>query len=329
MKRLFLFFTLMAVAFAVNAQKSASTEFPELRKREDSLKRYALDILRAETPERRFEADSIFTKMFVRALQVKNSFSYPFDSLVTISKLTPPDSSFRIFTWQLVITDNFVRQKGAIQMRTKDGMLKLFPLIDMSDYMESVADTITDNYSWFGAVYYDIIPREKDGQNIYTLLGYDENNVLTNKKVIELLSFENGKPVFGAKDFSFSDKSKGKQARYIIEYKKHAGPRLAYDKEEGLIVVEHLISETGEPQRKETYVGDGDYDGFKWEDGRWVYIDKIFDYVTPEGKEPVPVPLRDTKGNIDRSRLKTDFFEYQNKDSIPAKKGEKRKNSGR
>src|SRR5690606_40572592 len=55
-----------------------------------------------------------------------------FDSLITISKLSPKDSSFKIFTWQLVINDNLVRQHGAIQMKTNDGSLKLFPLIDKS-----------------------------------------------------------------------------------------------------------------------------------------------------------------------------------------------------
>jgi hypothetical protein len=57
-----------------------------------------------------------------------------------------------------------------------------------------------------------------------------------------------------------------------------------------MIIVEHLISETNEPNKKWTYVGDGDYEGFKWKGGKWVHIEKIFNQVTPLGQMPVPNP---------------------------------------
>ena len=116
-----------------------------LRKKEDSLKIYATNIIQADDAENRFKADSLFTRMFVRALKTNYSFKYPFDSLETISKLYPPDSSFRIFTWQMVISEDVVRQHGAIQMRTADGSLKLFPLIDKSNIITNLNDTVTDN----------------------------------------------------------------------------------------------------------------------------------------------------------------------------------------
>jgi hypothetical protein len=39
-------------------------------------------------------------------------------------------------------------------------------------------------------------------------------------------------------------------------------------------------------------------------DGRWVYINKIFSEVTPEGAAPIPMPLRDENGNLDESKIK-------------------------
>ena len=76
-----------------------------------------------------------------------------------------------------------------------------------------------------------------------------------------------------------------------MEYKKNAGPRLTYDPDMDMIVYEHLISETGEPGKKYTYIPDGDYEGLKWNNGKWVHVNKIFDQVTPEGQPPVPNPL--------------------------------------
>ena len=318
--RVFLLFFLI-----INKSGFAQLSGPDMKdqgKKEDSMKVLALKIIQGRNSADRFMADSQFTRIFVRALKANNSFNYPFDSLVTISKLVPPDSSFRIFTWQLVVNDNVTRQHGAIQMRTTDGTLKLFPLIDKTDVIQNIDDTIANNFGWIGAVYYRIIEKQVFDKNIYTLLGYDENNMNSNKKIIEVLTFDNGAPVFGGSYFSFQDNSltKGFRARYIMEYKKNAGPRLTYDPDQDMIIYEHLISETGEPQKKYTYIPDGDYEGLKWVDGKWVHIEKVFTQKTPEGQEPVPRPILDPNGNIDESKLSTRMPENYSTnpgDSIP------------
>ena len=141
------------------SQNISSIDKIELQKKEDSLKIFSTNILMGKTAEERFTADSFFTKIFVRALKIKNSFYFPFDSLQTISKLTPTDQSFKIFTWQLIINNNMVRKHGAIQMRTADGSLKLFPLIDHSPTIQNLRDTISNNFGWVGAVYYQLIEK--------------------------------------------------------------------------------------------------------------------------------------------------------------------------
>ena len=155
-----------------------------LQKKEDSLKKVAIQILKGRTAQDRFSADSQFTKIFVRALQTKNSFYYPFDSLTTIAKVTPKDSVFKIFTWQLVINGDMVRQHGAIQMRSTDGSLQLFPLIDKTDLINNINDTITSNLAWIGALYYKIIEEKAFGKTFYTLLGFDDNNLSSDRKII-------------------------------------------------------------------------------------------------------------------------------------------------
>lgn len=288
------------------AQKISTPDLKILQKKEDSLKTLSLKIIQGRTAGDRFAADSEFTKMFVRALKIKNSFHYSFDSILTISKLSPQDSTFKIFTWQMVINDNIVRQHGAIQMRSVDGSLKLFPLIDKSDITLNMSDTIGNNFGWIGAVYYKIIQTMAGRETYYTVLGYDENNIRSNKKIIEVLTFENGQPIFGGSYFNFSDNKSLKQnpGRVILEYKKNASPRLVYDKEQDMIIYEHLVSETGEEKKKYTFIGDGDYEGLKWKDGKWVHLDKVFTQTTKEGDEPIPNPVRDANGDIDQTKLK-------------------------
>ena len=305
--KLLLFLSLSCLSiFSANAQRIKKGERVSLQKWEDSLKQYSLQILEGKNASDRFTADSIFTKIFVRALINKNSFYYSFDSLESISKIFAPDSSFKIFTWQMVINENMIRQHGAIQMKTTDGSLQLFPLIDKSDIIINQADTIADNKAWMGAIYYKIIPTKNGNQHFYTLLGYDENNIRSTKKIIETLEFRNGEPIFGAHLFSFAEDVTSQPAlsRYIIEYKKNTGARLIYDAQLGMIIFEHLESESSEPTKKWTFIPDGDYEGFKWKNGKWMHVNKVFNQVTPEGKEPIPNPIKDVNGKTIEQKLK-------------------------
>ena len=314
---LFLLYQMMALA-----QNIQPADEKMLQEKEDSLKIHALKLINGNSAAIRFQSDSIFTKMFVRALKISNSFYHPFDSLETISKIYAPDNSFRIFTWQMVVNENLVRQHGAKQMNTKDGSLKLFPLVDKSDITTKITDTVGDNKGWIGAVYYKLIETKNNDQSFYTLLGYDENNIRSNRKVIEVLSFNDGVPTFGGRYFSFDQDSvkKPTTSRYIMEYKKDAGPRLTYDNDMQMIVFEHMESETNEPNKKWTYVPDGDYEGFKWQNGKWVHVEKLFNQVTAEGKEPVPSPIKDAEGNTMEDLLKDNMAGEKEKTDTPAVK---------
>jgi hypothetical protein len=307
MKKLFLIVVAVFVSCCCFAQYFSKADKKNLRSKEDSLKGYAIKIIEGRNINDKFDADSIFTKVLVRTLKIPNSFFYPFDSLESISKLYAPDSSFRIFTWQIVLDDNIIFQHGAIQMRTVDGSLKLFPLIDKSEVINNIDDTVANNRAWIGAIYYRIIETKYKNKNYYTLLGYDEDNIRCNRKIIEVLTFDdNHEPVFGGNYFVLEKTlvEKPAIARYIIEYKKDAAPKLNYDNDLGMIIIEHLVSETGEPDKKWTLIPDGDYIGFKWANGKWVYVDKVFSYITPEGQSPTPNPVLDPAGNIDQSKLK-------------------------
>ena len=304
-KILYLSCILLVLVSVSPAQRMPTADYKMLHKKEDSLKLLAIEIIQGKTSAQRFAADSLFTKIFVRALRINNSFRYPFDSLITISKLVPLDSSFRIYTWQMIINEKVVRQHGAIQMRTTDGSLKLFPLIDKSDITENPEDTVGNNFGWIGAVYYTIIQKEAAGKKYYTLLGYDENNEETNKKVIEVLTFQNGEPIFGGSYFAIPTGSLVKHPgkRFIMEFKKNAAPRLIYDNDQDLIIYGHLVSQTGELQRRSSYIPDGDFEGLKWMSGKWVHVPSVGPSKA-DNRRQVPVPIRDENGNIDETKLK-------------------------
>jgi len=298
-KYLFLLIAALVSKENIQGQMLADSRDRELlMQKQDSLVQYGRLIQESSDPAARFRADSFFTRILVRALKTKNSFYFPFDSLATTSRIYAPDSLFRLFTWQVSRDENLHRRHGAIQMKTDDGSLKIFPLIDRSFLINNQKDTVTNHEWWIGAIYYKIILNTYNNHKYYTLLGYDENSIRSTKKRIEVLHFnENGLPVFGGNFFSFAKDTvpQKDQSRFWIEYKKNGNGRMLYDEDMQMIMYDHLISETNEPQKKFTYVPDGDYEAFKWINGKWQHIDKVFTLQLQDGQAPVEKPMIENK----------------------------------
>lgn len=287
------------------AQQIAPADLKKLQAKEDSLKLLAKNVYVDSFTAGRMRSDSQFVKTLVRSLLIKNSFYYPFDSVQGVSKLYAPDSTFRIFTWSVNYDDFYSRQKGAIQHRTNDGSLKLTPLIDYYEFTPKPLDSVRTNMNWIGAVYYNIIKNEHNGKSYYTLFGFDDHNVRSNKKWIDVLHFDaKGQPRFGV-PFTFENDSikRPVQYRHSIEYKKAASTFVNYDSDLNMIILDHLISETDEPDKPYTMVPDGDQEAFVWKGGKWVHIDKAFDFKLQDGQAPLPDPIRDAKGNNNEEKL--------------------------
>jgi hypothetical protein len=320
-KKSLLSLLLLITCLLTYAQRPDAAGLKQLQKDQDTLQVLSQDIFSGKGDDGREKAKDAFIPALVRALKTKYSFRFPFDSLKTISIQYPQDSTFRIFTWALERENGFFRHFGAIQMNTPDGQLKLFPLFDASDYITNT-DTITDNKSWYGCLYYNIVHRHYFNQEFYTLFGWDANNPRSQKKIVEMLTFKNGTPVLGGKYFSFAEDSTPKPARnrFIIEYKKESTATLNYNKELDMIVYDHLISETNEPAKKFTYVSDMDYEGFKWQAGKWMHVNKIFHDAIPMGKgAPTPQPLDQKKKIMTQPRSADDFQEAPKKPAAKKK----------
>ncbi|HEY0273473.1 MAG TPA: hypothetical protein VGC22_09835, partial [Chitinophaga sp.] len=183
--------------------------------------------------------------------------------------------------------------------------------------------------AWYGCLYYNIVQTHFFNQEYYTLCGWDGNNPRSQKKLLEMLTFKNGQPVFGGPYFSFEEDSAKRptQNRFFLEYKKEASVTLNYYPDMDEIVYDHLISESNEPSRKYTYVPDMDYEAFKWKNGKWVHIDKIFHDALPNGKPPVPAPL-DIKSKDNTHIQSEEEVQAQKAEAAQQQKGGSKKKPG-
>jgi len=292
---------------SLQAQRISTADAASMAVQQDSLHYLSDLILRGKDEQARQDANDRFIPKLVQALKTPYSFNFRFDSLTTISIQYPQDSSFRIFSWGLELETTFYHHYGAIQMKTDDGKLKLFPLFDNSDYMNP--DTIANNKSWYGCLYYKIIQRHYFNSEFYTLFGWDANNIRSQKKLIDVLMFKDGQPIFGGPFFIFMEDSTPKPTRnrFILEYKKDATISLSYNAEMDMIVYDHLISETNQKSKPSTFVPDLDYEGFKWKAGKWMHIDKVFHDALPLGKFPVQQPLDQRRKNMMKPQTAEDI----------------------
>lgn len=289
-------FTLSAQSTNKNAGKLTSAAIERIKTGEDTLALLAYAVVNDSIEKERFAACRALIPALVRTLKVENSFRYQFDRLKSVSILAPPDSSFRVFTWQLFVNDSTYRYYGAIQMNSRE--LKLFPFIDRSFEFEDrpVSEQLAPD-RWYGALYYNIRQFDTKEGRKYLLFGFDAYEFFNKRKVIEVLSFDKtGKPVFGAPVFDRTD-AKIAEHRLLLEYSAEASVRVNWDEQYQMVLFDHLITVPSPFGRGFTNVPDGSYDGLRFEKGRWKYIDKVFNDVMSEA--PFPEPVLDTRKDKD------------------------------
>lgn len=221
------------------------------------------------------QLNSLIRSLLKTTLNNKESQEYTFKKLDKLSKLYSKDNTVRIFTWDTQLDNHTHIYNGVIQyFNKKKKRLVVYPLIDKSDSIENLLKATIKSDNWFGALYYQIIPVKTGGRTYYTLIGFDQNNLLVSKKLIDVLYFTGaGKPRFGKRLFVLG---KQKQSRVIFEYSAKVVMTMRYDSEYKMIVADHLSPNN--PSYKgiyQFYGPDFNYIGFKFIKGKWVLQNNI------------------------------------------------------
>jgi hypothetical protein len=297
-KILFVFcFALFAFnGFAQKAGKIDATSYAQLKEYEDTLGLCGYLIINDSLPEGRFAGCKKLITTLKQALKLPNSFNYPFEQVKSVSIQYPADSTFRIFTWQLYVDVDDYRYYGAIQMNTPD--LQMYPLIDRSADVQSEEYDILKPENWYGALYYNTKPFDTPEGRKYLLFGYDGHRFFDKRKLVDVLSFKDGKPVFGAPVFVQKDSLGNELAvrnRLLFEYSAEASFKMNFDEAYGLIIYDHLIMMAGSSGQGPTMVPDGTYEGYQLKNGQWEWVEKYWTQTMDDAPRPEPV-LDNRKG---------------------------------
>lgn len=278
--------SLVLLLLSVNAFAQSNLKEPAIRANERDLKALCLQLFDEKTSEAQKKAcNEQLLQKFEQLLREPESFrNYQFDSLKSMMCIvTSPDGKFRLINWNLPAKDGTQQYFGFIQEHysetVKKGMFKkvridsmqLYPLIDKSAEIKNPDNAITDNKKWFGMLYQDrVIIKKNKSKTYYTLLGWDGNDNFTQKKIIDVLTFDNkGVPHFGADIFSYQKRF---PKRVIFEYSSTCSMSLRYSTKKDSIVFGHLAPIRPQMEGQyQYYCSDMSFDGFGFKKGKWNY----------------------------------------------------------
>lgn len=171
------------------------------------------------------------------ALKDSNSFFYPFDSLRYLGKIYSDDYNIRIYTWCCEMEDLSYKFYGFVQDFTND-LVYALTVRDAPYVPKRNRQVLLSN--WYGALYYKAIivnPKKRDPK--YILLGWNQSDLKTKNKILDVLSIDDeGTDVrLGSKIFRGYN---GRAHRMILSYCSDLGISLNYDEKEKRFVFDHL-----------------------------------------------------------------------------------------
>jgi hypothetical protein len=250
----------------------------------NELKELQYKVFKSKKESERLAANRDFMKAIEAIVQYSAALQFPFDSLKDISTLSPKDGHFKLLTWNIprddeshfffgfLLADNLKKTKKGLFKTETSHQYEYFKMIDKSASIKNPETYIGTPDKWFGMLYYDLI--ECDGY--YTLLAWDGNDKLVQRKFIDVLYFKSdGTPVFGKDVFQFKKKN---PRRLMFEYSSEVTMSVKYNKKTGRIIYSHLAprEEGNVLEGLHQYYGpDGSFDSMFQKKGKWVIAEDV------------------------------------------------------
>ncbi|MBI3503072.1 MAG: hypothetical protein HY063_14900 [Bacteroidetes bacterium] len=238
-----------------------------------------MDFVHSSNEVKKNDNSKKFSAGLKLALEKDVKAEFTFDSLRNARvMLESPDKQVRIFTWDVLAEDGTHTFYGFIHSyNRKSKKFEVYELKDKSEEMrgKEIENATLDNTKWYGAYYFQLAEFKYKKKKQYVLLGWDGNNLMSNKKLIDVLSFDSkGFPKFGDAIFS---KDNGKIVKRIIfEYKAGIYMSLRYEEEKNAIVFDHLSpSDPNLEGQYEFYGPDFTYDMLQFQDGKFIFVKNV------------------------------------------------------
>jgi hypothetical protein len=249
---------------------------------------YSDMMVNADLDKHRIRADEALEMALDTFLSIKGSYNETLDSIPWLTIVHGND--FRIVTWQLKISTEEYKYGGFIQWEDR-----IVHLRDTRPFTNGSSFSTYTPAGWYGCMYYQIVPFQRDGVTYYALMGYNAENSSINTKVTDILDLTGAEPRLGLPVFIGKDEP---MTRIMMTYADISNAHMGYDAKLGGIVHDHIESLAGiGPSGEPLPVSDGSMEGWILKKGNWVYQEKVYD--VKQDEPPMSDDRRDRKEDKD------------------------------
>lgn len=232
----------------------------------------------------RFEANKQFLAAWEKIVEMPEILTYKLDGLKDVAIISSPFQRLRIITWNIpkddgtqvyfgyiLVNNRILVSRGFFRNKYKEEY-SVYRLLDRSPLIKNPETHIGGADKWFGMLYVQMIMCD----GYITLIGWDGNDKLTQRKFIDILYFkDDGTPVFGKDVF---DTPKKGIKRMMFEYSADVTMSVRYLEANGQIIFSHLV-----PRERGTvlegqyqyYGPDSEFDGLYQKGDRWIFMEKV------------------------------------------------------
>ena len=239
-------------------------------------------MLNAYEGKNRMRAAKEFTTLFDRHLEANPMLDTDadFQKYLSILNLEP---NRKLITWHVNTTDfncefhGYFLEEGKKPIRLN----RTEPLAAEMAFMTSTND------DWYGCRYYNY---KQLSENQYLIMGMDISSEFDNQKIADILTInEDGTLTLGAPLFEDKESPGTYVNRIVLSFSSDASVNLNYNQDLDILILDHLEARMGlQAGQGATNIPDGTYEGYKEQDGKWMYVEKIFSHVYEEAPRPKP-----------------------------------------
>lgn len=236
--------------------------------REDELAEL-LDSLRSATNDtEKLERNDAFQKLLAKTLEEPTIFDLQFQKLETVGFITSPDGLVKVVNWNVEMDDESQRYFAyVLHKNPRTNEHEVFELKENPAMFDPKPTDFLESDNWYGALYYQIVPFEKNNKTSYIVLGWDGLTSRSNMKLIDVLTFTSKGVRLGQASFKVGEET---LKRVFFEHSETAVMSLRWEERYERIIFDHLSPET--PTMAgfyEYYVPDMSYDAFTLEGNKW------------------------------------------------------------
>ncbi|MFM1875437.1 MAG: hypothetical protein RL266_1174, partial [Bacteroidota bacterium] len=229
----------------------------------------AFETMRSGDDSEKMMAAAKLEKNFADFYASPEHFLVELDSVPFLGQLSSEDGVVKLICWNIVFENGDFKYYCVLRYRLAKTKIAVTVFDDMGEEWDRIERKPIRPSNWYGALYYRVLTNKFRGRTIYTLLGWDGKDNITNRKVVDALSIQGSSVTLGASIFSTEKQTQSH--RLIYEYANDVSMALNFDEKEQMIIMDHLAPEDSRFEGQYQFYGpDFSYDALQFKKGKWL-----------------------------------------------------------